>query len=357
MSIFPLESGRLSQAKAAFTTRRVDIEAISTVLTGALAPKSGDLVLARVDEISQHQRIDLAIGRKAHLFPRDEIVVCYGNRYAPDQFEAEIPSALTPCHLVASGGLAARVLSQHVKMEPATTLTPSGLLGDCQGRRINIADWALEPTTYIGQRPLTIAVVGASMNSGKTTTAAHLIKGLVQAGLKVGAAKLTGTGAVGDIWLMQDAGANPVLDFTDTGFPSTYRAAAHDIQSIFTILTSHLATESVDVIVLEIADGLYQDETSRLVSSLTFRNRVDGVLFATPSALGAYAGKEWLQRYQIPVLGISGVVTMSPLAARETATATGLPVLDLEMLRAEAANLISTPTTSMRAESVPQLSV
>ena len=62
------------------------------------------------------------------------------------------------------------------------------------------------------------------MNSGKTTTAAHLIKGLVQAGLKVGAAKLTGTGAVGDIWLMQDAGANLVLDFTDTGFPSTYRS-------------------------------------------------------------------------------------------------------------------------------------
>ena len=112
---------------------------------------------------------------------------------------------------------------------------------------------------------------------------------------------------------------------------------------------------------MEIADGLYQDETSRLVSSLPFRHQVDGVLLATPSALGASAGKEWLQRYQIPILGISGVVTMSPLATRETAKATGLPVLDLEMLRAEAAKLIQKipvqNPAAIPAGSVAQLSV
>lgn len=334
-----LEPARLKQAKAAYTTRHVNFEAISQLLIGDLVPESGDLVLARVEEIGQHKLIELSTGRKASLFPGDEIVVCYGNRYAPDQFEAEIPLDLSPCNLVAAGGLAAMVLSQHIKMNPATAITPIGLLANSDGQRANLADWALKPTTYIGQRPFTVAVLGTSMNSGKTTTAANLIKGLVLSGLKVGAAKITGTGAGNDIWLMRDAGASLVLDFTYVGFPSTYRATPQAVEKILDTLTSHLAAEGVDVIVLEIADGLYQDETSKLISSVAFRNTVDGVLFATNSALGAAAGVELLQLYQIPVLAISGMVTTSPLAARETAIATGLPVLDVEMLRAQAATL------------------
>lgn len=355
MNISHLQPERVAQAKAAYTTRHVDFQAIATVLTGNLTPQSGDLLLARVDKIGQHKHIELANGRKANLFPGDEIVVCYGNRYAPDQFEAEIPQDLSPCHLVAAGGVAAMVLSKHAKINSATAITPIGLLGDSNGQRINLADWALPAISYVGQRPFTIAVVGTSMNSGKTTTAANLIKGLVLSGLKVGAAKITGTGAGGDTWLMRDAGASPVLDFTSAGFPSTYRATPEQVEGILVNLTSHIAAESVDVIVLEIADGLYQDETSQLVSSLTFRNSVDGVVFATGSALGATAGVELLGRYQLPLLAISGLVTASPLAAREAEKATGLPVLDLEMLRSQAANLVSalSPTFSLDKARVP----
>jgi hypothetical protein len=38
----------------------------------------------------------------------DAIIVAYGHRYAPDQFEAYVPEDLGPCHLVAGGGVAAR---------------------------------------------------------------------------------------------------------------------------------------------------------------------------------------------------------------------------------------------------------
>ncbi|RUR73952.1 DUF1611 domain-containing protein [Chlorogloeopsis fritschii PCC 9212] len=340
MNISELESQRLTQAKISFTTRHVDFQAIATLLTEDIKPECGDLLLARVDQTGQHERLELCDGRKAIMFPGDEVIICYGNRYAPDQFEAEIPEDLSPCHLAAAGGIAAKVLSQHAKMKPPTAITPIGLLGDKQGKRINLADWALPPTSYIGQRPYTIAVVGTSMNSGKTTTAANLIRGLVNSGMKVGAAKVTGTGAGGDIWLMCDAGASLVLDFTCAGFPSTYRATLQQVQGILDLLTNHLAAEGVDVIVLEVADGLYQEETSALVSSLAFRNTVDGVLFATGSALGAAAGVEWLQRYQLPVLAISGLVTASPLAAREAQKATALPIFDIQMLREQAIDLL-----------------
>ena len=343
MNISSLEPGLFSQVKQAYTTRHVNLDALATILTGDLIPQAGDIVLARVEEIGQHKRIDLATGRKAHLFPGDLIVVGYGNRYAPDQFEAEVPLDLSPCHLVAAGGLAGTILSQHIKMELPTILTPLGLLGDSQGQRQNLANWTLSSTkdlSHIDEQPYTVAVVGTSMNSGKTTTAANLIKGLVNSGLKVGAAKITGTGSINDIHFMQDAGASLVADFTDVGFPSTYLTPVTELEKILTTLLNHLAATKVDVIVIEIADGLYQEETSKLVSSLAFRRYVDSVLFAANSALAATAGVAWLKNFQIPVLAISGVVTMSPLAARETSQATGLPVLDLEMLHTQAANLV-----------------
>lgn len=336
MKIEHLEPSRLNQSKKSYITRHVNFDAIATLLNGNLKPQAGDLLLAKVENFGQHYRINLGNGRRADLFPGDEIVVCYGNRYAPDQFEAIIPEDLSPCNLAAAGGLAAKVLSSHSSMKPPTEITPIGLLGDSEGRRVNLADYALSLTStsyYMGQRPLTLAVLGACMNSGKTTTAANLIKGLVNSGMKVGAAKITGTGAVGDIFLMQDAGAYPVLDFTDCGFPSTYRVKAELVLGILETLTSHLATAGVDAIVLEIADGLFQEETAALASSLSFRTRIDGVIFSAATALGVAAGIEWLRRHQLPVLAASGLVTTSPLASREAEQVTDLPLLTIKQLQ------------------------
>ena len=54
-------------------------------------PQPGDLVLARVTRVGQHQHIEQVTGRRAKLWQDDEIIVAYGNRYAPDQFEAFVP--------------------------------------------------------------------------------------------------------------------------------------------------------------------------------------------------------------------------------------------------------------------------
>jgi hypothetical protein len=327
-----LEPGRLQQAKPAYTTRRIALFEAGTLVSGAVRPRAGDLVLARVTRVRQHARIELPTGRRAFLHEGDEVLVCYGNRYAPDQYEAVVPQDLGPCHLVAAGGVAARSLSRHASMKPPTEITPIGLVGDRAGRPINLGDWALPRLRAGRARPFTVAVVGTSMNAGKTTAAAHLIKGLVRAGLRVGAAKVTGTGAGGDYWFMYDSGASVVLDFTDAGFASTYRATLGELEDIFSTLTAHLGQTGVDAIVLEVADGLYQDETAALLKSAVFRCGVEGVLFAAGDAMGAAAGSRWLSERGLPVLGVSGALTASPLAIREAAQATGLPVLDLGQL-------------------------
>jgi len=165
------------------------------------------------------------------------------------------------------------------------------------------------------------------MNAGKTTTAARLIKGLVRAGKRVGAAKVTGTGAGGDYWQMKDAGALEVVDFTDAGFASTYLLPPQDVEKAFLRLLSHLGNLKLDAIVVEVADGILQAETAQLLASQGFSYYCDKVIFAASDALGAVAGVQWLHARELDVCAVSGLLTASPLAIRETSSALGLPVL------------------------------
>lgn len=317
MSAGVLSEGRLDRAKSSYTVRHVPLQNTPLLLADDIKPAAGDLALARIDTIGQHRRIERSDGRKSTLFPGDEVIVAYGNRYAPDQFEANVPPDLGTCDLVAAGGLIARVLSKHATINSPTTVVPLGLIARSDGTPLNLREWGLpEPINPPG-RPPTFAVLGSAMNAGKTTAAAGLIRGLTSAGLSVGAAKVTGTGAGGDLWLMKDAGAALVMDFTDAGYASTYRCSVSEVLGILRNLLGHLSLAGVDVIVIEVADGIFQDETSALVRTSKFANSVDGVLFAAPDALGAVAGVERLCSIGLAPMAITGALTASPLAARE----------------------------------------
>jgi hypothetical protein len=138
-TIEPLGSRRLASAKSAYSTRFLShLIAIDPhgygLLTGEhIVPQAGDVVLARVIKLGQHGGIQRPDGRRASLFAGDEILVAYGDRYAPDQFEAEVPDNLGPTHLVADGGLAGTVISAHLKMATPTLIQPLGLLTNAGG--------------------------------------------------------------------------------------------------------------------------------------------------------------------------------------------------------------------------------
>ncbi len=321
-----ISKDRIARAKSAYTTRHVPREAMRRLLKSA-SPVAGDLVLARVARLGQHEHIERPDGRRAKLWEGDEIIVAYGNRYAPDQFEAYVPDDLGPCHLVAGGGVASRVTAQHSAMKRATEIVPLGLLSDLAGERLNLIRSGLPPVASLHRKPYVFAVLGSSMNAGKTTTAAAIIRGLSRAGYAVGAAKVTGTGSGGDRWAMVDAGADVVLDFTDAGHPSTFGLPPWRIEQLLGLLIGHLAREGVEGIVIELADGLLLEDTGGLVESETFHRLVDGVVFASNSAMGAKSGADWLGARDVPLIALSGILTTSPLAAREAEKATGLPVL------------------------------
>ena len=312
-----IRQGLPERFKQAFTTRRVDFDRGTRLLDGSgIKPHAGDVVLAEVTKLGQHTGLQAPNGRRASLFTGDLVAVAYGNRYATDQFEAHVPEDLRPCDLVAAGGIAGREVERHTRMSEPTQLRPIGLLADGKGRRMNLADFRLPDALPIGATP-TIAVLGTQMNSGKTTAATNMIRGLVTAGYRVGAAKVTGTGASADFSSFRDAGACQVLDFTDAGLATTYKAPLADVNTGAKLLLGHLEASGADAIVLEVADGLYQNETAGLVGDAEFRSLIDIVLFAACDGLSAVQGVEVLNRQGLFPSAVTGLFTASALAMRE----------------------------------------
>ncbi|GAA4886680.1 DUF1611 domain-containing protein [Saccharopolyspora cebuensis] len=332
-----LDPVRLNRAKKAYTTRhlaaRIDDDPSGYALLSGpgVVPQPGDVVLARVDEIGLHAKLESPVSRRQTLFPGDEVLIAYGHRYAPDQFEAEVPGDLRPLHLVAAGGLAGFVTAKHDDVDDPTVVRPVGLLADAEGivtlqRSAPRRTGGRGPAT--GGRPRVIGVLGTSMNAGKSTTVNFLIRGLAQSGLRVSAGKATGTGAGSDPHGFLDAGAAEVLDFTDFGYATTFRLDHDQVRSIFVSLLEELSVPGTDVIVVEIADGLYQGETKRLLADPVFARHVDQVVFASSGALGAVAGVEVLRSHELHVSAVSGVVTSAPLAVRETREVLDVPVVN-----------------------------
>lgn len=344
------------RVQAAYTTRFVgaavdaDRAAFHLLSGDTLVPRSGDVVIARVTEILNHKRVETPQSRKAILFEGALIMLAYGNRYAADQFLAHVPASLEPCHLVAAGGIAGTVTLAHEKMEEPTQIEPLGLLADHHGV-VNIADFAPlhtpapdAPVALPADRPEVIAVLGTAMNSGKSTTMACLINGLTAAGRRVTAGKITGTGAGNDPMIYHDAGAARVLDFTDFGYPTTFKLGMVEIKALTLGLVTELATQDADVVVVEIADGIYQEETARLLRDPVFQQTVDQVVFAATDALGARAGVQELQAAGLEVAVASGVMTASPLATLEAQQVLGdvpvIPTFDLTIADQAAALLV-----------------
>jgi len=312
--------------KRAFTTRNVNEEAMQTLITGDVTPAPGDLVLARVDRVRQHLRLELPSGRCARLFPGDLILVCYGNRYAPDQYESQVPEGLGPCHLIAAGGIASVARYRNPRVKPPTEITPLGLVGGDAGNPLNLRDWKIDRGATNWRDVPLFVIAGSSMNAGKTTTAARLLRGLTQDGFRTGAMKVTGTGSGRDMWHFVDAGALHTLDFTDAGYASTYGLGEEAVLDIVNHLGNTLRNRSVDAIVAEVADGLLQVETRALLGNQEFKKQVNGVFFAAVDPHSALYGVDFLERLGYSVMGISGVVSSSKLASKEFTDNCPIPV-------------------------------
>ncbi|HEY4006989.1 MAG TPA: DUF1611 domain-containing protein [Pseudonocardia sp.] len=344
---------RLSAAKWGYVTRRVP--APSDALLGAVAsvPRLGDFVVAKVTKLGAHEHLENPRGRRMRMYPGDLVVGAWGNRYATDFYEGYLPGPGDGVHLLTSGGLVGSVASAHTAKQGPTELEVVGPLTDGVGAPLNSDDVAVPLAVPAHPELGTIVVVGSSMNAGKTTATSAVVRGLSRAGLCVGAGKVTGSGSGKDHWAYRDAGAAVVRDFLDFGMASTFGYPPERLVVTMSAIRDRLVGDGADVVVLEIADGVLQDETRALAAQLaTF---ADQVVLAVGDALGAMAGVQMLDKFGVSVSAVSGLVTASPLATREAAETTGLPVLTpAELAGGGAVDLLAERRSVIDAEaSVP----
>ena len=332
MAKHALSSDLKSKLRIGYALKRVSPTSLASLLPFTEPPQSGDLALAQLEKIGKNAGLELANGRRCALHEGDFIAVVFGNRYATQQFEGYARTDGDRCDLISMGGLCGLVESKHANVAEPTKLRLVARLGDVHFRPLRLREFSLPPVSS-RSRPRTIVVCGSSMDAGKTHTAMSLIEGLRRQNQKVAAIKLTGTAAGRDTWSMLDAGACPALDFVDGGYPSTYLCTLEQLLDLYELLCGHAAAQGADWVIVEIADGILQKETSDLLQSSRFTEAVDAWIFATGDPVAASGAVRILRDWGIGVAAISGLISQSPLGIKEVEAATLVPCLTARELQ------------------------
>lgn len=295
-------------------------------------PEHGDVVFGEVDRIGQHQSLESKSGRMHRIYSKDRGIFVFGNRYAPDYYEAIIPDTLgEEVDLVSRSGVVSKMTNKNNKKKDPTSIQILGYVCDANGNVLNTTQKPLvvpNQTQKTQRRAKMLVFVGTSMNSGKSFAATATVKALTQMGHTVRASKITGTASLKDILSMSDAGADKFSDFTFLGHPSTYMLNKPQVLDIYNKLDLKYANKPSNYWVVEIADGIVQRETAMLLASPEFKERIYKIIFCAGDALGAIGGKRLLKdKYGIQADMISGVCTATPLHIREIKSFTNIPIL------------------------------
>lgn len=312
-------------------------------------PRIGDVVYGQITRIGETVSLENVSGRIHKIFPGTRSVFVFGNRYAPDAFEALIPQE-TPeeIDLVSRSGMIANVNEQNVMVKAPTRVRILGYVLDPDGQVLNTLDYPrFTPRQEVKKQPRSrlILVCGTAMNSGKSWAAAACCRALTTRGHRVRSSKVTGTASLKDILLMNDAGATPFNDFSYLGYPSTYGLAEGQVLDIFNQLDRKYANNPRNYWIVELADGLLQRETGMLLASPDVQSRIHKLVFCARDALGIIGGLQVLrEEFDLKPDAISGLCSGSPLSLREVEPYAGIPVFnsaDPDLISLE--NLLAAP--------------
>lgn len=330
----------MNTIKKSIITKNVTDFTINKEKVGSYLPKMGDVAVFEILTIGKHKAIQGDAGINKHIFPGDKILATFGNRYASNQFEGYVPTTHQETYqILGQGGVIGVLKSMHARFEDigATEVKLIGYATDENNEVINTRYYNTSfnrehftPMNTIKNNAKVYLSVGASMDSGKTTTAAFFSRGLMLQGKKVAYIKLTGTVYNKDAALVENGGATISVDFSHCGYPSTYMCSTEEVLDIYATLMKKVQVENPDVIIVEIADGLLQRETFGLLKHNGFMSTVEGVILSCPDSLSVLGGLKVLSSIRLTPVIISGLFTASPLMVKEVKAITKTPVFTLE---------------------------
>jgi len=326
----------MKKIKKSIITKKIEEFRIIRSIKKTYLPKSGDVAVFKVLSIGKHKAIQGENGNNTYIFPEDLILVAFGTRYATNQFEGYLPDKYySKYQILGQGGVVGILKSMHAKFEDigATEVKLVGYAVDKNNNVINTRYFKEEPKLFNPFRKRdykTYLSVGASMDSGKTTTAAFLSRGFMKQKKKTAFIKLTGTVYAKDCSVVRDCGADIAIDFSYCGYPSTYLCETKELLNLLESLLIKIEKINPDSLVIEIADGLLQRETNALLKNKSFMQMIDHTILSCADSLSVASGINMLSELNHKPSLISGMFTASPLMVNEVKQITDIPVFTLE---------------------------
>ena len=357
-SKFRMEGAELRLArvdKIASSTLNLGLEHELEITTECEARAGNVVVVRTLTDNATYNTLELVTGRMAKINPGDIIAGVLGYRRALKGFIGDVPESVHAgdrLHLLNLGGLVGRCLGHHHSLSNAIEVEVIGMpVRD--GRILNIAEQAIEPSSALELTAPLVLVAGTCMNSGKTYAATEIIKHLARAGLRVAAAKLAGVTCLRDTLNMQDHGAVKTLSFLDCGLPST--VGVSDLAPIAKGIINELGRAEPDCIVIELGDGLlggYGVDT--LFKDKELLARTAALVFCANDFVGAWGGRELLANVGVKIDVVSGPVTDSQMGIDYVKAELGLDAANAVNGSESLANLVKEKLNSWAADESPK---
>ncbi|MEK7704792.1 MAG: hypothetical protein AAB426_07510 [Myxococcota bacterium] len=297
--------------------------------------REGSVVAVRVlTSKSTYNQLELVSGRFSTLKPGDVCAVALGHRNALFGYSGHLPKSVKPgqeLNILNLGGVLGVCDSINPDFGPPFVCEVLGqvlhfpYLAERIGVPAHISQGALPLSLRLDVRGIpVVAIVGSSMNAGKTAAACALVQAFVHVGIRVAAGKATGVSLRRDILGMEDAGAKKTAMFTDFGIVTTTGECAP--KSARSILT-HLAADAPDVIVLELGDGLLGlYGVDAILDDRAVRETFSAVVLAASDPVAAWGGVQLLRdRHDLSTTVVTGPATDNIAGIRLVHQQTGVP--------------------------------
>jgi hypothetical protein len=325
--------------KIASCTRNAKLHR-DVVVGGPIPAVAGTVVAVRVlDNKAVYNQIEDPHGRLVKVQKGDILAGVLGARDALRGYAGDVPASVSigdTLHLLNLGGVIGLCTSVNPDVGPPCRVEVLGAVMRFPelGRRVGVPA-SIFPGPVAARDdlpedlPPLILVAGSCMHAGKTAAACALVRAATQRGMRVTATKVTGVALRRDSLEMMDHGATDAVTFVDTGLPSTAMTTGVDVAAIAKGCIAAVALPGVDVIVVELGDGLLGRYGVDVILADPVLKRQRGTLvFAANDPVAAWGGVQWLSEAGWRPAVVTGPATDNEAGSSRIVELTGVPALN-----------------------------
>ena len=330
---------RVRLDKIASCTRNAKLHR-DVVVGGPIPAVAGTVVAARVlDTKTVYNKIEDPYGRLVQIQEGDVIAGVLGARDALRGYAGEVPQSVAAgdiLHLLNLGGVIGLCTSENPDVGPPCRVEILGAvltfpeLGRRVGVPASISPGPVELREDLPENlPPLILVAGSCMHAGKTAAACSLVRAATRQGFRVAATKVTGVALRRDSLEMQDHGAVDAVTFVDTGIPSTAATSGVDVAAIAKGCIAAVAKPGVDLIVVELGDGLlgrYGVDT--ILADPVLKQEQGALVFAANDPVAAWGGVLWLEQHGWRPVAVTGPATDNEAGSSRIVELCGVPAIN-----------------------------